>query len=276
MTETSRKLIVVAGGTGGIGRHVVDGILAAKKHSLKVFTRQDPSSVPELTSKGAEVIKVDFSDHRSLVQHLQGVHTVIVTLISIEESSIASQVNLLNACLEAKVKRFAPSEWTGQHHNDTAISIFREIKFPLREEVKASGIEFSIFINGMFMDYFASPQRASSSLPPLTVAVDFNKCEATIVGTGDEPFCVTLADDVGRFVAAALDLDRWDEEMGMIGSQTSWNELVKLGEEVRGKKFNVVRKTVDETLKQRDPKPANKMVNFMPEVYVAFVKGEFV
>jgi hypothetical protein len=125
------------------------------------------------------------------------------------------------------------------------------------------------------MNYFASPQRASLSLPALTVAVDFNKCEATIVGTGDEPFCVTLPDDVGRFVAAALDLDRWDEEMGMVGSQTTWNELVKLGEEVRGKKFNVKRTYIDETLKQQDPKPVHRMVNFMPEVYVALVKGEF-
>ena len=275
MIETSRKLVVVAGGTGGIGRHIVDGILAAKKYSLKVFTRQDPSSVPELTAKGAKVIKVDYSNHQSLVQHLQGVHTVIVTLISIEESGITSQVNLLNACLEAKVKRFAPSEWAGQHDKNTTISLYRDIKFPVREKVRASGIEFTVFMSGAFMDYFASPQRASSSLPPLTVPVDFNNCEANIVGTRDEPFCVTLADDVGRFVAAALDLDRWDEEMGMVGSQTTWNELVKLGEEVRGKKFNVIRKTVDETLKQLDPKPANKMVNFMPEVYVALVKGEF-
>jgi hypothetical protein len=104
MTESSRKLVVVAGGTGGIGRHVVDGILAAKKHSLMVFTRQDPSSVPELTAKGAEVVKVDYSDHRSLAQHLQGIHTVIVTLISTDEPYTDSQVNLLNACLEAKVK----------------------------------------------------------------------------------------------------------------------------------------------------------------------------
>ena len=276
MAEASRKSIVVAGGTGGIGRHVVDGILAAKKFSLKVFTRQDPSSVPELTAKGVEVVKVDYSDHRSLVQHLQGVHTVIVTLIALDDSCITSQVNLLNASLEAKVKRFAPSEWAGQHENDTLVSLYRHLKFPVREKVKASGIEFTIFINGLFMDYFVSPQRASQSLPPHTLAVDFNKCEAAIVGTGDEPFSITLADDVGKFVAAALDLDRWDEKMGMVGSQTTWNELVKLGEEVRGKKFNVKRTTVEETLKQRDPKPAHVMANFMSEVYAAFVKGEFV
>jgi hypothetical protein len=50
-----------------------------------------------------------------------------------------------------------------------------------------------------------------STLDAIIVGVDFNKGEANIVGTGDEPICLTLADDVGKFVAAALDLDKWDE-----------------------------------------------------------------
>ena len=275
MAESNRKIVVVAGGTGGIGRHVVNGIAATKKYVVKVFSRKGSSSSTNLTIEGVEIVNVDYSDHASLVKELQGVHTVIVCLISLDKSSIDSQVNLLNACLEAKVKRFAPSEWAGTSGADTIIELYRALKVPVYEKVKASGIEYTLFTNGMFMDYFASPQRPSASLPPLTFGVDFNQGQANFVGTGDEPFCLTLADDVGRFVAAALELDKWEERLGMIGSRTTWNELIKLGEKVRGKKFVVNRTTADEALSQRDSKPENIMKNFMQEVFVALVQGEF-
>ncbi|CAF3281055.1 unnamed protein product [Rotaria socialis] len=86
------------------------------------------------------------------------------------------------------------------------------------------------------MDYFASPQRASPYLPPLIIGVDFNKCEANMVGTGDEPFY------------------KWTEQMGMVGSRTTWNQLIKLGEKIRGKNFGVKR--------------------FMQQIFVAMAQGE--
>jgi uncharacterized protein YbjT (DUF2867 family) len=275
MAEHSKKIIVVAGGTGGIGRHIVDGILATKKYTVKVFSRQDPSTSSDLTAKGATVIKVDYSDRASLVKELQGVHTVIVTLISLDDSCIQSQINLLNASLEAKVKRFAPSEYAGKHGSDTTVTLYRNIKFPVREKVKASGIEYTLFDTGIFMDYFASPQRASPSLRNQICGVDFNKCEANFVGTGDDPLTLTRGEDVGRFIAAALELDKWDEELEMAGSQTTLNELVKLGEQVRGKKFNVKRTSVDEALKTIDPNPAHPMTNFLTEVFLSVCNGEF-
>ncbi|CAF0850072.1 unnamed protein product [Rotaria sordida] len=274
MTENKTKLVVVAGGTGGLGRHIVDSILDTKKYIVKVFTRQDPLSLPDLTTKGVDVVKVNYSDHRSLVFELQGVHTVIVCLNGIDESAIKSQLNLLDACIEAKVKRFAPSEWAGKSDANSVMQFYSELKIPIRNKVKASGIEFTIFMTGLFMDYFASPQRASPSLPPLIIGVDFNKCEANIVGTGDEPFCTTRVDDVGRFVATALDLEKWDEEMGMVGSRTTWNQLIKLGEQVRGKQFDVKRMTVDEALKQRDLISTNKLMKVLQELFVAMAQGE--
>jgi hypothetical protein len=48
----------------------------------------------------------------------------------------------------------------------------------------------------------------------------------------------------------------------MVGSRTTWNELIELGEQVRGKKFNMKRTSVDEALKGRDPNPSNRMTDF--------------
>jgi hypothetical protein len=173
------------------------------------------------------------------------------------------------------VKRFAPSEWAGVNGANTVIELYRKLKTPVYDKVKAYGIEYTLFTPGIFMEYIASPQEASSSLPAIIAGVDFNKGEASFVGTGDDPVCLTLAEDVGRFVAAALDLDKWDERSGMVGSRTAWNELIKLGEKVRGKKFVVNRITVDEAIKKHDDNPESVFANFLQEVYIAVCKGEF-
>ena len=275
MAESGKKTIVVAGGTGGIGRHVVDGIAATKKYIVKVFTRQGSCSSSKLTTEGVEVIAVDYFDHESLVKELQGVHTVIVCLISMDNSSVHAQLNLLAACLAAKVKRFAPSDWAGVHEADSIIQLYQQIKVPVLEKVKTSCIEHTFFTTGIFMEYIASPQQASASLPALTLGVDFNHCQANFIGTGDEPFCLTSAADVGRFVAAALELDKWEERLGIVGSRTTCNELVKLGEKVRGKKFVVNRTPVDEAMSKRDPKPDDEFGAFLQEAYIGLCRGEF-
>jgi hypothetical protein len=61
----------------------------------------------------------------------------------------------------------------------------------------------------------------------------------------------------------------------MVGSRTTWNELIKLGEQVRGKKFNVKRTSVDEALKKRDPNSPHPMANFMFDVFRAVCQNEF-
>jgi uncharacterized protein YbjT (DUF2867 family) len=70
MTENSGKVVVIAGGTGGIGRHIVDGIVAAKKHTVKIFTRRGSTSSSNLTSKGVQIVEVDYFDRASLVKEL--------------------------------------------------------------------------------------------------------------------------------------------------------------------------------------------------------------
>jgi hypothetical protein len=108
-------------------------------------------------------------------------------------------------------------------------------------------------------------------LPNLTIGVDFNKGEADIVGTGDESFCITRGEDVGRFVAAALDLEKWDEKLEMVGSRTTWNELIKLGEQVRERKFNIKRTSIDEALKDIEPTLNQKFPQIVPMTINEFI-----
>lgn len=55
---------------------------------------------------GVTYTKVDYCDDDSLVHNLCGVHSVLCFI-----SNTQTQVSLINACIKAGVKRYAPNEW---------------------------------------------------------------------------------------------------------------------------------------------------------------------
>lgn len=86
------------------------------------------------------------------------------------------------------------------------------------------------------MDYFGVPNLPSylTSFPAL---MDIPGNTAAIPGDGNTPITFTHTSDVGKFVAASLDLDAWDRISVVIGDKMTMNEAVRLAEETKGKKF---------------------------------------
>lgn len=70
---------------------------------------KNPSDFPKL--KGVEWIQTDFSDKSELVGLLQGVETVLCFFAVHLDPGSENQKRLIDACVEAGVKRYAPSEW---------------------------------------------------------------------------------------------------------------------------------------------------------------------
>jgi len=62
---------------------------------------------------------------------------------------------------------------------------------------------------------------------------------------------MTEIGDIGRFVAAACSLPRWQRSFGMAGSTMRMDEVVKLIEEVRQQKMDVTFRTPNEVSKER-------------------------
>lgn len=56
-------------------------------------------------------MKVDYSDKNSLVQALQGVDVVLSFIVAHLDPGGIAQKSLIDAAVDAGVKRFAPSEW---------------------------------------------------------------------------------------------------------------------------------------------------------------------
>ncbi|KAJ0415262.1 hypothetical protein BJY00DRAFT_318023 [Aspergillus carlsbadensis] len=108
--------------------------------------------------------------------------------------------------------------------------------FAAIETLKVSNLEWTVFHNGIFLDYFGGPGM-KSYLKPNVFAIDIANKVAAIPGTGDVPVTFTYTFDLARFVVAALDLEEWNEESRVVGDAVTWNEFVGLAEEVTGSKF---------------------------------------
>ena len=220
--------VAIAGGASNIGRHIVEEILATKKHTVVVLSRS--ASHSGLEALGAQIAAVDYANHASLTAALAGVYTVISALSILDPTP---QLVLLDAAVKAGVTRFAPSEWATRSIPDNHIEWFRG-KWTVAEAVRKSGLEYTIFETGIFMNYLAVGTPGLGHLKPIKFLFDVENGTAQIPGDGSAYMVYTSAEDVGKFVAASLDWEKWPEYSQMIGDRLTLSEVLKLAEAVRG------------------------------------------
>ena len=243
--------VALAGATGsGLGATILSAILETRKHDVVVLSR---SPNPSLTAKGVQVRPVSYTDHASLTAALHGVHTVLSTIGSAgnQNDMRDSQLAVIAAAKEAGVKRFAPSEFAIKEYQDWD---FYAGKIPVLEATKASGMEYTQFTCGIFMNYLGTgtPKEGTevlSGLRPWNFVINTKAGTADLPGDGNTKLTFTRLQDVGTFVAAALDLDKWEEQMGMVGDTMSYNEVVGAIEKVTKRKMLVKENSEDELKK---------------------------
>lgn len=101
------------------------------------------------------------------------------------------------------------------------------------EALRKTNLEWTRFAVGYFLDCY-SLTSLKTHLPPLSFAIDVANKKAAIPGTGNEPIAFTYTYDVAKFVAAFLEEPKWEELTFCYGEKTTWNEFVKVAEEVTG------------------------------------------
>lgn len=226
-------IVALAGASTGIGHHIADGILEHGGHTLIILSRHE---APEFTAKGAHVKVVSFESKESLVTALEGVHTVI-SAIGDHSHSGPAQLALVQAAISANVTRFIPSGWSGiDGGKDDVIELYR-FQQPVLAALRESKLEWSNPENGIFINYFATPTKGIGHLKPLKFWIDVENCTATIPGDGEKKLVYTAAEDVGKFIAKALDVPgKWPRSLRIVGSSVTHNEIVKIAEKIRGKR----------------------------------------
>ena len=224
------------------------------------------------------VLAVDYSSKSSLLDALQGVHTCISVILAKDFSHESTMVNLLDAAIEAGCSRYVPSHWgVGPlAWDEVELLKLMEPRHAASRRAEGTGTRVSSFNTGMHMNYLGIGARQvedlseeeqlqrlidgggyASSDDEITQGCDkagdmpdglggflvspaTATAELPMTDDGEYPrMTMTMIRDVGRFVAAALDLPQWSQEMNMAGDTLPLDQIVALAEAATERTFSV-------------------------------------
>ncbi|GKT45091.1 oxidoreductase swnR [Colletotrichum spaethianum] len=239
-----RIAIAGAGGFAAIlTRHITK-----TTNPLIVLSR---NSRPDLEQRyDCQVAVVDYDDAESLQFALQGIDLVISTIRGQE------QINLIHAARHARVRLFVPAEFEGSvSHRPSGddpldYGSFEAIELLKRcASSKSRKMDYTVFSCGILYEHFAPGGLAGCGMgdracisSPGAYLVDVGNATADIVETNESgrpvQVCMTSVEDVGRFVAAAIELGpgSWPREFKMRGDRMSVRDIFAKCSNVRGGK----------------------------------------
>ncbi|KAJ4136542.1 hypothetical protein NW768_004158 [Fusarium equiseti] len=223
-------IVAVAGGTGDLGRTITEQLASSGKQTVFILSRKQADSPVH----GAEILTIDYSDPDAIAATLdaKAVDTVISALGPTGEEA---QLKLIAGAGKASsTKRFIPSEFAAFTPPDAPENEFTAGIIRAGGALKNSGLQYTRFAIGIFMDYFGIP-NIPSNLSPFIWGVDVARRCAAIPGSGNEIMAMTYSRDVARFIGRLLEDEDWPEYSIISGSDTSFNEILHLAQECTGK-----------------------------------------
>ncbi|KAI9150457.1 Oxidoreductase BOA1 [Paramyrothecium foliicola] len=226
-------VIAVAGGTGDVGRTIVEQLVSSGKHEIFILARKQNSS----TVPGAEVLVVDYNDTDGTANILENkrIDTVISTLPGVAADS---QLQLIAAADKASTtKRFIPSEFASYVPPD-ATDDFTAAARQAAAALNKTGLQVTRFAIGIFMDYYGVP-NVPTHLRAFVWGIDIQNRRAAIPGTGDEVWATTHSRDLARFIERLLEDEDWPEISLVSGSDVTFNQILALAKQYTGDDFEV-------------------------------------
>jgi uncharacterized protein YbjT (DUF2867 family) len=214
--------VLVTGGTGFVGPHVVRAI-AEEGHDLKLFVRDSTRS----RDLPGQPVVGEMTNGASLKTAVEGVDAV-VHLVAIRQGSneqferVMEQGtrDLVAAAKDAGVKRFVLMSALGTGEDTKDLVPYFHAKWTEEQAVKESGLEHVIFRpsfvfarEGGILPTF----RKLAKLTPVT----------PIIGSGEQKIQPIWADDVAAYFAASLDKPEARNRTFELGGPdaVTWNEF---------------------------------------------------
>ncbi|KAK2812484.1 hypothetical protein FQN50_001485 [Emmonsiellopsis sp. PD_5] len=189
------KNIIVLAPSGAVGPVMIDALTNSPHgYSVSTLSRETSTYTPPT---GVTGIKSDFT-HDSLVQALKGQDTVVSAIAGV---ALLEQIKVIDAAIEAGVRRFIPSEYGGDSRNKHAQSLlpFYAMKTQVWEYLveRQDKIEWTAFNCGPFLDTALKAGLLGFDIPSKTVT--FWDPRYT-----NAKFSATRLDHVARAVAQSL------------------------------------------------------------------------
>ena len=159
---SSKLSVLVTGATGKQGGHLVRELLA-RGHSVRALTRKpDSPAAVALADRGVAIIPGNFDDEGSLERAARGVDTVFAMSTPFEagaKTETSEGLNIVRAASRVRVKHLVYSSVAGGDRA-TGIPHF-DSKFEVEQEIRRSGIPFTIVAPVFFMENFLAEWMAA-------------------------------------------------------------------------------------------------------------------
>ncbi|KAM6506566.1 hypothetical protein FSOLCH5_013540 [Fusarium solani] len=233
--------VAVAGASSGVGKVIAETVAVGNKYEYIILSRNPPGE--------PKTVQVDYNDIDGLAAVLDKyqVNTVISALSLATDEAGQNQVNLIEAAKRtSSTKRFIPSEYGSRWNRESPPPMpnYRG-KLKAIRALEDSALEYTAVCNSFFLDYLGVPHIPTALAYAPNVFIDLDNKFAAIPGDGTVSFVATHTRDVGRFVVALLDVEKWERVYTMHGSRQTMLEAVKLAEGLTGSKFTVVHDSLE-------------------------------
>lgn len=258
-----RKNIALLGATGNLGKYVLEEIINNKKYNVFILTRKINNDI--LKEKyNINFINTDYNNIELLTKifNEKEIDTIISFIWTFNDDMYNIQLNVLKAAERSNVKTFIPSEWAIDTIKYPNIIKQYNPKILLQNELKKSKIEYSLFFNGLFMDYIGTNEKF----------IDFENGIAKIPGTGNELISFICLKDIAKFVVGSLELPKYDIVSGIEGDRKSLNEIIEMFEKYTNKKIKKVYIPIEEINKNINESKNDFIKNFFCNVDLCIAK----
>ncbi|KAH7253218.1 hypothetical protein B0J15DRAFT_38522 [Fusarium solani] len=237
------KIIAVAGGAGNVGSTIVDGLVEYGKHKIYVLSRKDRPS------QGAvNYLRVDYDDPDAIAKAFEeaGVNIIICAIAVVNPEANQSQKNLIRAAEKsATTERFVISSFDMLHvKEDIELSPLARYTFEAIDELEKTQLTYTRIANGWFLDYYGMPHW-KTHLEPWINVMNVEKKWVVIPGDGSVKASFITSQDMSRFVARLMDLEKWNKVSPIFANTLSFSELVEMAEKARGCKFQVANDSLE-------------------------------
>jgi len=215
-------VILVTGGSGFVGRHVVQALLAGGK-DVRALVR-DPKKSDSL---GCELVEGDMTDEASLRRAVEGVEAVI-HLVAVRQGKeekfqrvmVQGGRDLVDAASAAGVRRFVLMSALGTSEENKDLVPYYRAKWDVEQLVTGSGIDHVIFRPSFIFG------RDGGIIPTFRRLVKLTPV-TPIIGSGARRVQPIWIDDMAAYFVKALDLEAARNRSFEIGGPepVTWNEF---------------------------------------------------
>jgi len=222
----------------------------AGKFNITVLTR-DTSKVPSLP--GVKAVKVDYTDQAGLTSILKAANAdAVVATLGTPPTLLEIETALLNASIEAGVKRFIPTEFgldTSKPSGQKILLMGYKIAFLdiLKKAAQEGKITYTAIPTGPFLDW---------GLVTKWMGFDADKKHADIYNDGNDLVTGTTVPNIANAIVGTLsNLDGTKNQTLLVSSATtSQNEVLREIEAQSGEKWTVTYHDVDKVFEESKAK----------------------